>query len=478
MADTVVKTVNTPTTVYCNMAEHWELLDDLLGGTLQMRKKATKWLPAADKETPKNWENRVAHSILDNKYADALETLVSKPFSKEVQLEAELPDRLKDLKNNMDGEGRDLTQFAKDILRAALHRGLVHVLVDYANTQPLKEPVTLATEQQLGLLPRFVQVDASNLIGWQIQVLPTGQIQLIQIRIRETRTEANGTYGDQTVNYVRVYGISTWELWKEADDKSGWVMVASGTHTFGKVPLFTMYTKRIAHLQGEPPLENLAWLNLTHFQSTSDQRNILHFARAGVLFAKGLTEEEMVKDIIIGGNSAFKSQNPNADMKYVEHTGNAIGAGRQDVVDLEEKMAVAGLQPYLKGRSGGPTATATVLDDTTATSEAQCWIRNEEVLLEECFKAAAKWTGVDLDENFGIRIFNDFSLSLRASQDIQSLIQIRQAKELDRMTFLREIKRRSLLAEDTDINTVADAIATEGPDLGTMGRGEAGAGTV
>lgn len=471
------RTVNDPINVYRLMADHWELPDDLVGGTMQMRAKANKWLPAADKETVRNWENRVSRSILDNKYSDALETLVSKPFSKEVQLRQILPDRIVGLKDNIDGEGRNLTQFAKDVLRAAIHRGIVHVLVDYANTQTLSAPVTLATEQQLGLLPRFVQVDASNLIGWQTEVLPTGEIRLIQIRIRETRTEADGPYGDKTVEYVRVYGINTWEVWRESDDKKSWMMVSQGTHTFGKVPLFTMYTKRTAFMLGEPPLENLAWLNLTHYQSSSDQRNILHFARAGLLFAKGLSDEEMMKDIVVGGNASFKSANKDADMKFVEHQGNAINAGRQDIVDLEEKMAIAGLQPYLKSRSGDPTATGRVLDETAATSEAQCWIRNEEILLEACFKAAAQWTGVALVEGFGVDIFNDFSLSLRASEDIKSLIMIRQAGEIDRMTFLREIKRRALLAEDTEVQKVADAVDAEGIALSTIGRGAGGPNT-
>jgi hypothetical protein len=469
VADTITSPVAVPIKAYNDMSVRWELPDDLLGGTLTMQQKATRWLPKEQAETEPNYKVRVSRSILINRYADALETVSSKPFTKAVQLKADLPDQLKGMIENIDGEGRNLDQFAKDILRAGVHRGLVHVLVDYADVTTIGEPVTLATENKLGLLPRFVQVDASNLIGWQVQVLTTGQIELLQIRIKEVKTEPDGAYGEKQVNYIRVVGKASWELWRENNDKT-YGMVRSGTHTFGKVPLYTFYTKRLAHMLGEPAFDSLAWLNLAHFQSYSDQKNILRFARSGLVFVKGLTDEEMGKDIVIGGNSSFKSQNKDADMKYVEHTGSAIGAGRQDCVDLEEEMAVASLSPFLRTKSGNPTATGQAIDETNTQSEVQSWIRNEENLLEACFEAAAQWKDVELPEGFGVDIFNDFALSQRTAEDIKSLLMARQAKEIDQKTFLQEIKRRTLLAENTNVDDVIEALAKEGPDMGMIGR--------
>lgn len=470
MADIVVSPVAVPIKAYNDMAVRWELPDDLLGGTLQMQLKATKWLSKESAETEPNYKVRTSRSILINRYSDALETVTSKPFSKAVQLKTDLPDQLKGMLTNIDGEGRNLDQFARDILKAGVHRGLVHVLVDYADVTTINEPVTLATETKLSLLPRFVQVDASNLIGWQVAVLPTGQIELLQVRIKEVKAEPDGLYGEKQANYIRVVSKTGWELWKQNDKDKVYSMIRSGTHTFGKVPLYTFYTKRMGFLLGEPAFDSLAWLNLAHFQSYSDQKNILRFARSGIVFVKGLSDEEMGKDIVIGGNSSFKTQNKDADMKYVEHTGAAIGAGRQDCVDLEEEMAVASLSPFLRTKSGNPTATGQAIDETNTQSEVQSWIRNEENLFEACFAAAAEWKDVKLPDGFGVDIFNDFALSQRTAEDIKSLLMARQAKEIDHKTFLQEIKRRTLLSENANVDDIILAVAKEGPDMGMVGR--------
>ena len=50
-------------------------------------------------------------------------------------------------------------------------------------------------------------------------------------------------------------------------------------------------------MRARPPLLDLAWLNLAHWQSSSDQRHILHIARVPILFARGMDTAESQIDI-------------------------------------------------------------------------------------------------------------------------------------------------------------------------------------
>ncbi|MCV4274467.1 DUF4055 domain-containing protein [Pseudomonas capsici] len=70
------------------------------------------------------------------------------------------------------------------------------------------------------------------------------------------------------------------------------------------------------------------------YQESSDQWNILRIARVPVLFASGVAEDAL---IAIGSEYAIKGES-GADLKYVEHSGAAIGAGRDSLKDLEAKM--------------------------------------------------------------------------------------------------------------------------------------------
>lgn len=59
MIATAEATVDTPCAAYVEMALHWELIDDLLGGTLRMRELAERWLPKETHEASQAYQNRL-----------------------------------------------------------------------------------------------------------------------------------------------------------------------------------------------------------------------------------------------------------------------------------------------------------------------------------------------------------------------------------------------------------------------------------
>jgi len=461
-------TVDSPCSAYNAMQAHWGLIDDLLGGTLAMRAAGEKWLPKEPKEENKSWQNRLDRSILYGAYADTVDDLVGRPFSKPVTIEGELPERLACLEDNCDGQGTDLTQFARELFYTCLNRGLTHVLVDYPKTESAEgKKMTLADEKRSGVQPIFVHIKPEQLIGWRYETGKDGKPQLTQIRWKETHSEPDGEFGTKTVETVRVYTPDSWQVHTKNDDNE-YLLTEEGTHTYPNgIPLITCYINKDGYMTAQPPLEGLAWLNLAHWQSYSDQRNILRFARAALLFVKGLTEAEMEKEVVLGPSRMFRSTNSEADMKFVEHTGKAIDSGRQDLLDLEERMTVLGLEPLLS-RPGNQTATGQSIDEAKNQSSIQAWIRSLELAIYNLFDAAGNWTGDTLSEDFKANIYNDFGVSVRATSDIEALIKIRQARELDRESFLREVKRRALLSEATDIDEVVAKVEAEGPSLGLL----------
>jgi hypothetical protein len=458
--------VDTPNLEYATMSQRWELLHDLLGGTEGMRKAREKWLPMEPRETSSAYGNRLRRSYLYNAYRDTVEKLVSKPFSRPVSVQGTLPERLAPLVEDMDLSGRDLTQFSRDVFTAGVTYGLSHILVDFPQFAPT---ATLADERSSGVRPLFVHVPPTNLIGWRIETQENGEQMIVQARIYETRIEPYGTYADREVEYIRVYTPEDWQVWKrvKGGKEEDFIQSDEGTHTFGAVPLTTFYVSRTGTLTGSPPLEDLAWLNLAHWQSLSDQRNILRFARVGLLFAAGFSDEEMEEGLTIGPNQLIRSTNESAKVSYVEHKGAAISAGQDDLDKLEDRMKVLGLQP-LVSRTGNQTATGRALDESRTHTAIQAWVRSLENTLRHAFSMAAGWVHLDVPEDFALDINNDFGLSERAVDDIKSLIEMRNTSQLSGETFLREVKRRGLLSESVDIETEINLIEDEGPSLSSL----------
>lgn len=452
--------VSTPCIAYDRMAERWELIHDLLGGTLAMRAARSKWLPSEEAESASAYLQRLARAVLFPAFRSAVQRIVSKPFSRAVT--ATLPPRLEPLVKDADGAGRTLSQLAREVFTDLVVYGKAHLLVDYA---AVGGELNLAEEESLGLRPTIARVPVPDLIGWDFDgPRSTG---LARIRIRESSVEKDeaSSYLDKPVERVRVIERDAWQLWEKLtkNDEGGqaredWVLVGEGSMSLGLVPLVTIYANQTGPLQAEPPLEDLAWLNLAHWQSDSDQRNILRVSRFAILFARGFRGGDDDDEFVIGPFNMVKSRSEAADLRYVEHQGTAIAAGREDLRGLEQRMELLGMAPFVE-RSSQSTATGKAIDHDAAMTQVQEWVRALEDGLRDAFSLACRWIGID-SKDITVDVFNDFS-TLDRSDDLDFLLRAVTAGKLSLQTFLGELKRRGQLGDGVDPTEELERIAED-----------------
>jgi hypothetical protein len=202
-----------------------------------------------------------------------------------------------------------------------------------------------------------------------------------------------------------------------------------------------------------------------HWQVASDYGNILHVNMVPFLVTS--LSEDQIKEITIGAYRVVCVGSPDAWFKFCEHSGNALGAGRDELQRIEERMRVLAAEPLVE-RSGVPTATGRVIDEVKNQSSAQAWVRGLENALVDAFDMAATWAKVELPSGFAVSIFSDFNLAIKSADDLKVLSADAARGGLDKETYLREIKRRGLLAEATDIDEVLERIESEGAALAAM----------
>jgi hypothetical protein len=459
--------VDVKSTLYHEMEDRWCMVEDLLGGTKAMRAAGTRWLPQEEDETDGKYKNRLARSFLFEAFSDTVDKLGSKPFAKPIVLGEPPTGPLADFDKDVTRCGDDLNKFAKGVFADALAYGMADILVDYPQIDPGD---TLADERSKGARPVFVHLQSKNVLGVRETYLENGQKVITQIRIRECRIEPKGEFGDQEVHYVRVYNTDTWQLWRKDPDTRKWAVQSEGTHTFGGVPLVTlMLGKPTGFRTCKLPLEALAWLNIAHWQSSSDQRNILRFARIGILFGSGFSEEQIEAGITVGPNAFVGTTSENADLKYVGYQGTSIEAGQADLDKLEALMETLGAHP-LTERGGSQTATGKLIDDAgRVQTTIQSWVSLLENALTEAYKMAAKWLNQELPANFSLDVFSDFTLSPRATDDLNWILQARAQGDLDHETVINEAKRRGVLNDDVTADAVQEKLQNEGPALGGIG---------
>lgn len=470
--------VNTPSAAFVRMLERWGLTDALMGSTLQMRDMAAKYLPKEDGEKDNAWSARVGRSFLFNAYADTVCNLAARPFADPVTSK-NMPTDWERVEKRVDEQGRTLTEFSRAVFEDGIDRGLVHIMVDFPQTE---EGLSLKEEDELGVRPFWKHIPATSVIGWQ-HAMFRGEKVLTRLRILETTTEQDpdNPWGEVAVERVRVYyrvlptevkdesgnvvktpGEAYWDLYEITGEEEDFERpVETGPLTIGEIPLRTFYTARCGFMEGKPALEDLAWKNLEHFQSSSDQRNILRYARVPFVAATGFRKDEIDDKIAFGPAVLLRSTNKDAKAGWVEHSGKAIESGRQDLEDLKEEMVILGLKPLLLRRSGDQTATATAINENEENSELQAWVRDFEGVIKECADLSLRWMNVDPSgDDAGFDVSDEFT-TVTGDDDIATLMELRKLGDISRHTLFEELKSRGVLAEEFDADAERERLQLE-----------------
>ena len=460
--------IDTPSVRYDAMRKKWswDLITDLCGGTLAMREAGVKWQPQQEAETDTAYRARVSRSFLFEGFTNTIDRLSARPFKKAVTWKPEVDPRLKDVFDDVSKTGVNVTQFASDMFQTGIKWGMAHGLVDFPrieeNTDPDKPSLSIAEERKLGIRPVWLQIAPVNLFFWRVGA----DQKLDEIRFFENEITESGAFSDEIKQRIRRYTRTHWEVWekqKDENDNENWIKISEGEHTFGEIPLATFYTDQDGVLVAKPPMLKLAWLNLTHWQSYSDQRNLLNVARAGVLFGKGFTQDQIDAGIVVGPRATVWTTNQDAQLEWVEHSGDAIEAGQTDITDIENKMTVVGTEPLVI-TPPKETATGRAVDANANESAIQAWIRRLEATLNRCAEFTAKWMQITLPKDFTFDIFSDFGVILRSKDDLDWLLKARQTGDIDQQTFLEEVRRRGAISEEADIDVIMERLAEERED--------------
>jgi hypothetical protein len=438
-------TVATPHPDVQAMAELWPMPRTLYQGTAAMRGVGKTYLPKEAAESEEAYKARLMRTVLFNAFAKTVNDMAGRVFAKEIVFGEDVPEAIEEWSENIDLTGRHLNVFASDILKDAMQTGLAHILVD----SPANEGAVTRADQGR---PYFVHLRAEDVIGWT-HVLTDNGLALETLRFYETVEEKNGIHVSR-VTQIRVLLPNAYQIWRE-NEKKEWALVIEGSRDLAEIPLATVYLARTGFMTAKPPLQDLADLNITHWQSSSDQRNILHVARVPILFGAGFPEDA---SLVIGSSSLTRASDPASKLSYVEHSGAAIGSGRDDLKDIEFQMQAMGLQLLVS--EPGQSATGEVRDDIKENSRLAMWADALKDGIEQALMWMAKIGG--LGEDGGEIIVNkDFGIQARGAVDVQSILAAVAAGIISKETAIREFLRRGILSDNIDPTEELEAAADD-----------------
>jgi hypothetical protein len=349
----------------------WRMVDCLYGGTETMREAGREYLPQASRELDADYANRLTHSVLANFYKQAVISSNDLVYNNGIQVSSSTP-TVDQFFTDVNAKGDNLETFMREAGKSAIQYGISYLFTDY--TRGYDETPTEYDR------PYWCIVEAPDMIAIESRLV-NGVETICHVRFRETivkkyttpsglTNSATTSFGVEEVSQVKCYYLNTedpdyhyvtYEIYQPNVNGDQWAVVREGiVEGVIRIPMVPYYGNKTGFYIGRPLYSDLAELNVRHWQSYSDQTNLLHYARFPILFANGIDDvgpDGKPVEIQIGANTVLRTSNPNADMKFVEHTGAAVDSGQVDLDKLQEYMTIFG--PTLAVNAGGNGSTAT-----------------------------------------------------------------------------------------------------------------------
>ena len=435
----------TRTRAVLDMMKSWEIMKAVTEGTEYLRENSEAFLPLEPREDYDAYMARVNRAVFSPFTQRLIRAATGLVLRKPISLIGD-PYWTEMFKMDVDGCKSDLDEYARRVLMCSLTYGQSHILVDYPAPSGAR---SLAEERAQDRRPYWIEVDPLNLYGWRLD-RESNYGNLVQARIGEKAVVPEGKFGEKVYDQVRVIEPGKYRVFRKKDQidemydlndnsyagefdattvNEDFKLVESGEFSLGEIPLVTIYAGKTDNLTSKPPLLDIAYLNLAHFQRQADLIHSLHVASQPMLVMEGY--DDQTKDLAISVNYAMATQ-PGNKVYYVEPASSAFDAQSAEIQELQMQMATLGISTLSQQKFVAESADARRLDRVDTNSMLAMVSMELEQKLQKAFNLSAQYVGIEPPE---VKISRDFDIERLIGQDITALTALFDQQVIDREEF-------------------------------------------
>ena len=427
--------INDPNSAWQNMEPHWVLIEDLMGGSYEMRRKHRRYLLQEPRELDDSYDNRLARSVCPPYYQRLERMLAGMLTRKPVRLN-DIADVIREQLFDVDLQGNDLNIWTYETARKVIRYGHCGVLVDApadANGRPY-----------------WVTYTPRDILGWRTELID-GQQKFTQLRLLEKVIEPEGDYGETIVEQVRLLTPGAFEIHRKNND-GDFQLFDEGSTTLSEIPFSVAYSNRVNLMESRPPMEDIAELNLKAYQCGSDLSNQLHISSVPLLAFYGYPQTSEEVSAGPGEAIAFPAD---GKAEYIEPSGKSFEAQYKQLDRIEQQINELGLAAILGQKLSAETAEAKRIDRSQGDSTMQVVAQQMQDMIDNSLIFHAQYLG---NNSAGSSFVNrDFLAARLDPQEIGSLLQLYTAGTITQETLLKQLHEGEVLGDEFDVEEELEA---------------------
>jgi len=448
--------------------DDWTIVSDCFQGTSRLREAGDTYLPQHPAEGRDSYNTRLAVAVFWNAFKRTIKGLVGMVFRKPPVLSNDVPETIRQHWENIDFRGTHGDVFANDLFNDALRDGHVFIFVEMAppltdDQGNVRQAVTAPETAQRR--PYWIKITKDQVVNWRTEQNANGQPVLVQATIKELVIEPDGLFGEVEVTQFRVLRPGSWEIWREKSvgKETVTAKVEEGVTTLEFIPLAVVYTNRTDFFESTPPLIDQAHENLRHYRLQSDLDHVLHVANVPIKTLSGGNQETQV---IIGPDSVVRLPE-GAELKYVEHQGNAIEKAQEEIEKSKRNMATLGLSLLMDKSKTQTTATEIIVDDEAQSSELSSMAQGVQDGIEQALIFHAAYLA--LPQGGSVEINREFRKFVLTPEKIARYSDMVARDQMSLELMLETLARASEFPDDFNLQQELERVAKakkERADLG------------
>lgn len=496
MTDNVNRSVETQHPQYENRQYEWRQMRDSAGGTTNVKRSGTLYLPMpnamlfapkintpdgiltdsgntnTDVSTTKDLQNRAPWSHSNPAYSAYLQRarfpdIVSAcarglvGIATKQDPEIKLPSSISYLEDSCTPDGKTLVDLYEQIIDELLTTGRYELLVEP------KEDGTVT----------FIEYTAESFINWKSAIIEGEQEATLAVFEEQVSSNQDDEFSHDTVtgqNVLRLTvdpedetGLST--IYTKQFYKEGvvvdFVIPTVRGRTLDKIPLVVGNAQWLGLNVGSSPMLGISDLAISIYQKDADKSQSEYLTCNPMLVTSGVDSEDVPN--IIGSAVSWNLPNSEAKAYYVEPESNCLQHINETIKNSFEEASFYGASLLGPSKKAAESAETTSLKQAAQGATLKQTANQAGQMILKALQIAAEWTGsVDTGVEFDPNL--EFAETKLSPQEQTALLQSWMNRAISDETYFENLKKAGIQPVDRTFEEEKTLIENKAPDIDAM----------
>jgi hypothetical protein len=453
--------VNTPCAQFNAWLSKWTLCRDTTAGEDQVKKKGELYLPKPSGQNDKEYEAYKMRAYWFNATKRTVDGLTGMIFRREPIIEK--PSAMDNLVEDLTLTDSSLREFTSGLIEEVITVGRAGVLVDYPSLDVSQE-LTVAQVEAAGARPYVAMYQAENIVNWRYQRIGSS-LKLTMVVLKESYSEIKEAdpFVESFKDQYRVLQLTDQgyrqQLWRRgagADGRQAWQAIAEvypviNGQKFDYIPFTFIGVSRSDGVIENPPIYDLANVNVSHYRTLADLENGAHWTGLPTPVFIGLDEEK--QEVALGSTTGIVLP-IGGEAHFLEFTGG-LDALENRAEKKAQEMALLGARILAPEKRVPETAETAAIHRAGENSVLASIALTVGESVTKTLELVRDWAGMKGDVS--IKLNTDYLAVPISANTIIALTQALQAGTIAHEDFFYALQRGEIISADRDFDEmVAD----------------------